>query len=189
MKGISHSLMAILHGKDWKVGVVALELAPIPPSLEGPHDAYQLTLKHRDEVVYSEQHSVHGWQSEHMYVYDIAYAFQCASRMMDARFDFSIYDVVPKWGRKWKAASNLHVSTDWLAFVLQGKTHRQHGPLIIVRALIQLPQTGSGLLERYVSAHFTCSPAEAEAFGTALRAECDAAKVGRKELGLDVFMD
>jgi hypothetical protein len=178
--------MAVLRGRNLATGTYALDVAPIPPSVEGPHDAYHVSLTHNEKLIYSQPHSVHGWQSGHYYVYDIAYAFQCAGRLVDATFDFSIYEKAPNWSiKKWKEPSNLYVSTDWLQFALEGKTLKYRGPLIVVRAFLGLPRAEDSGLERYASVLLHCSPEEAEGFGRTLHVECDAAEERRRELGLN----
>src|SRR4051812_40497684 len=117
--------MAVLRGWDLMTGQHLLEVIPIRPSVDGPHDAYHVTLTREGQVLYNQPHSVHGWQTGHYCVYDIAYAFQCADRLVDARLDFSIYEMAPDRSSKRKERAQLHVSTDWLQFTLMGRTDKR----------------------------------------------------------------
>lgn len=146
--------MAVLQGRNFVKGEYGLEVVPIPPAVDGPHDAYQVTLTHEGQVVYNQSHSVHGWQSGHYYVYDIAYAFQSASRLVDAKLDFSIYEVAPAWTNKWNETAHLHASTDWLQFTLSGRTDKYRGRLIHVFALLETPQEDGSEMEHYLGVPF-----------------------------------
>lgn len=176
--------MAVLCGKDLVHGDYVLKVEPITPTLDGPRDAYEVVLQHQGNIIYHRQHSVYNWQSRHYYIYDIAFAFQSAARLLDQTFDFSIYEADSEHLRRPKQRSSLFVSTDWLEFVLSGQINRYRGPFIVVRLFLEEEKDVSGVLVRGVTARFTCPPEEAEQFGRSLAEECRAAERQRVAKGI-----
>jgi hypothetical protein len=155
-------------------------ITPVWPTLDGPQDAYDVTLTTEGKMVYSRRQSGQEWVTGRRYRIDkLAHAFQYAGLVIDAQDSINLAEEVA-WFDK-----HLFVHEDayWIEIVFQGRTNARGVKIITLNCFLRIdpdPETG---LERFVVTRFACSAAECEQFGITLRAECDAVEARSKELG------
>lgn len=73
--------MAILRDS-----IQGIEIIPVLPSNEGPHDAYIVTLwGDGDEPLFRHQYNVHGWQGGHLDIWSMAKVLRSNISMVDEK--------------------------------------------------------------------------------------------------------
>jgi hypothetical protein len=60
-----------------------LEIFPIPPSYDGPRDAYRVAIWRNDEKVFEQTHSVHTATDGYIAMWHLANILQHAPEMVD----------------------------------------------------------------------------------------------------------
>jgi hypothetical protein len=179
---------------------VELEIRLVPPSQEGPHDTYEISLWH-DELIFSHQYNVEGWQLGHSEVLKIARAFQVAHRLVDQKVPVNLYDT---GRRNTDAVSSpdmcIHLDVIWMHVILSAMTMgAREEPEMMIQCRLFLwtspdedyepNQPPSEPLTRFVSEDFFIRPEEAIRFGAELEAECIAAQRERRRLDIEHFDD
>jgi hypothetical protein len=176
-------------------GRSGFEITPVTPSLDGPRDAYDVTVWHDKVAVFQHQYNVHGWQNGHWNVYRIARAFQHARRLMDVKADFGLYRHLAD-DPSYNEEVSLHLEVIWLHVVLRGCTYEKKPNFLVQFFLWTNPDRDyapnaplSTQLTSFVGDEINVLPKAAVTFGKALESECRKAERLRKKLGLRHFDD
>lgn len=199
--------MAKVESRGW----TALEIHPVSPSHEGPHDAYDVRIWHGDDIVFDHQYNVVGWQLGHSEVVNIARSFEVAHRLLDQNLPVDLYDTTHtvkyevQEGRRYHPFNppmHLHRDVIWMHVLLSADTYRQQGnkppeEVVTLRLFLWTSpdedydpgQSPSEHMTRFVSDDFSFNIPEITRFGAELHAECIETQRLRRELGLEHFDD
>lgn len=158
-----------------------LEILPLPPTVDGPRDAYRIILFSSNRVVFEQEYNVHGWQLGHFYMFNIAGAFKQASRIINKKNDFCLSSPVDA---DYNHPVTIREDINWLEVVLWGKTIKEQDLLFVELFLQTDPEGEDTPLIPFVCTRIVCSPEKAEEFGRLLESECATARELR--LSLDI---
>ena len=154
--------MAILHQTGGR-GNYVLSIIPVWSTLEGPHDAYDLTLILEGRTLYNRRHSGKEWLSGHWVMIDLACDFQYASQLIGIEPDFT-YNDKGEIEHSYKPRST-HADAYWIEIVLTGLTLASGIKGVILSCFLRVdpdPETG---MERFIVVRFKSSLEECEQFG------------------------
>jgi hypothetical protein len=181
-------------------GYNVLELRPNMPDNPALVDTYQLRLWSAQQLIYERTHTVRDWQMRHFYVQEIARAFSCIDVLLQQEIQCPSDSAQSNEPVSFLSFVHAQLSTDWLTISLASSHTRKYGDLVHVDAYAVLEAHETGVIEQRgtetwgeyqtgVTAHICCTPSDAQAFGTQLRAEIQAVEERRIALGIPKYDD
>ncbi len=177
------------------------EIEPIPPSLEGPHDAYNIRMVDEDHVIYERIYIDQGKQSPHSPMREIAQAFWLSPKLLDTKLNFSIVNTKDP---DYFEPVSLKVSIDLFDIVMNAEVNdflntinvgdrldsinfrkNWYEPYIFISIYLR---TTSRILHRkqtaYLAFDMACKIDETVRFGRVLAFEMEVARQSRIKLGI-----
>lgn len=169
---------------------VRLGISPIPPSLDGPRDAYHISAgPNRAARTIDFELSLHGWQFGFSDVRFIARMFSGADALLRCQTTFELGQSDPG-----PARYSLCWHTGWAEFaVIRAGTRKEPDRLDVSVHMFDpndrsTPEHG-WLSDRCTWFGFTTNIAEARRFGEELMRELRDARSRRRELGIPTIDD
>ncbi len=177
-----------------KYGRCSLEIVAVMPSVEGPRNAYYVTVREGAEAAFERQYTIwDGTPDGHWFVWRLFRALQLAETLAKQTTSFNVT------GRRVKAfnePATVSVSTGWLDMVLWADTlaHTRPEPTVEERCALTVylltgPQEQEAIVGQMRRFVFHCAPADVVRFGKDLEAECREALRLRRELSLTAPTD
>lgn len=184
--------MAKLRDETVPGAPMELEIVPVTPTLDGPYDAYDITVWKAGQKVFYHQYNVSGWQLGHYYMFRIARAFQHATALVEAKTPFTLRRFADDDD---EYDSNegvcLRVDIIWLEVVLWGDRIDDKARFFVNFRLWENPDEDyasnarlSTPLIAWKGNRIRCHPENAVKFGNELESECHRAEQTRVQLGI-----